>query len=309
MNRCKRLLVALNLNEQDTAVIHYAGMISRVAASDELLFMHVVQMLELPTDIREKYPQLREVPPDVARQQMVDRVRQYWEGHPQSQLRFEVVQGCPIVELVRCSRQRDVDLAIVGRASPPMHLGQICERMARKAPCSVLIVPENSRPRISAILVPVDFSSHSADALELALALAGTGECPRVDCLHAFRVPLEYERTGTGYEEFAEEMRKSALHCFAVLAAQYDTGGVKLSTDVVLDRNPAHAICQTIQRDKHDLVVMGSRGRSPAGAVLLGSITEHLIWTTKVPVLAVRQKGANATFLDALLRKLKTEDE
>ena len=302
MERCRRLLVALKLNEQDTAVIRYAATLSHMAASRELHFVHVVQKLELPADVRQRYPQLHETPPELARRQLAERVQPHFEGHRQPRLNYEVLQGCPILELAHYARDHRVDLTILGRASLPVRLGQISQRLARKAPCCVLIVPENSKPKISAILVPVDFSSHAADALDLALALARLGETPRVDCLHAFRVPPEYERTGTSYEQFAEEMRKSSLASFAALAARCDPGQVAMSTDVVLDRNPAHAIGQVLQRGRHDLVVMGARGQSPAGAVLLGSITEHVIWTTNIPVLVVREKGANAAFLSALLQ-------
>ena len=46
---------------------------------------------------------------------------------------------------------------------------------------------------------------------------------------------------------------------------------------------------------------MGARGRRAGAAVLLGSVTEHLINTTTVPLLAVKKKGSGMSILDALL--------
>ena len=301
MYQCRRLLVAIQLDDQDAHVVRYAAMVSRIVDPELLLFVHVVQKTDLSDEIRAKYPQLAEISPDVAQQRMVERVEQLWDGPTPPATQYEVAKGCPLRELLRCSRQRDMDLAIVGRASPSTHLGQLSERMTRKAPCSVLIVPENSKPRISGIMVPVDFSPHSDDAMEIALALAKFSGLPRVDCLHAFRVPPNYEDTGVPYEEFAEEMRKSSFRAFTSLAAEHDVNGVQLSPDVVLDRNPAHAIERSVERNSDDLVIVGARGSNTASAILLGSVTEHLLWTTKVPLLVVRRKGANGALLDVLL--------
>jgi nucleotide-binding universal stress UspA family protein len=47
---------------------------------------------------------------------------------------------------------------------------------------------------------------------------------------------------------------------------------------------------------------MGARGRKAGAGVLLGSVTEHLIKTTTVPLMAVKEKGTGMGLLDALLR-------
>jgi hypothetical protein len=49
------------------------------------------------------------------------------------------------------------------------------------------------------------------------------------------------------------------------------------------------------------LIVIGAKGRSLAALVLLGSVTEKLIETTHVPILAVKKKGSGMGFLEALL--------
>lgn len=49
------------------------------------------------------------------------------------------------------------------------------------------------------------------------------------------------------------------------------------------------------------MIVIGAKGRSLAALVLLGSVTEKLIETTHVPILAVKKKGSGMGFLEALL--------
>jgi nucleotide-binding universal stress UspA family protein len=301
MYQCRRLVVGLQLNEQDANLIRYAEMVSRIVEPELLVFVHVVQKPDIPDDIRRKFPQLAETSLSRAKQQLAERVEQHWKQQLPGKTRYQVAEGCPLRELLHLSRQHEADLVMLGRASPPTHLGQLSERLTRKAPCSALIVPENCPARIRGIMVPVDFSSHSDDALEIAVALANFSKLASIDCLHAFRVPPDYEKTGVPYEEFAEEMRKSALRRFAAIAEKYASAAVELRPDVALDRNPAHAIEQAVQSHADDLIIVGARGRNVAAAVLLGGVAEHLIWTTKVPLLVVRRKGANAALLDALL--------
>jgi len=55
-------------------------------------------------------------------------------------------------------------------------------------------------------------------------------------------------------------------------------------------------------------LLMGTRGRSPSAAVLLGSVTEHVLRLTRMPLLTVKHFGARLTFLRSLLdRRLRDQ--
>jgi hypothetical protein len=49
-----------------------------------------------------------------------------------------------------------------------------------------------------------------------------------------------------------------------------------------------------------DLIVMGTRGRSQAAFVLLGSTTSAMMAATSVPLLAVKHYGSHMSLLEAL---------
>jgi nucleotide-binding universal stress UspA family protein len=65
--------------------------------------------------------------------------------------------------------------------------------------------------------------------------------------------------------------------------------------------NVAHVIGRVAERERADLVVMGTRGRSRSAAILLGSVTEQTIVETRLPLLAVKHFGARMSVLQALL--------
>jgi len=68
-----------------------------------------------------------------------------------------------------------------------------------------------------------------------------------------------------------------------------------------LEKKASKGIEDVITTRERCLVVIGARGRRAAAGVLLGSVAEHLIHTTTIPLLAVKKKGTGMSILDALL--------
>ena len=64
---------------------------------------------------------------------------------------------------------------------------------------------------------------------------------------------------------------------------------------------PTIAILRVAERVKSDLIVMNTRGRSAAAAVLLGSVTSEVMATSHLPVLAVKPYGRRLSMRDVLL--------
>jgi nucleotide-binding universal stress UspA family protein len=301
MRQFEHLLVGLKLNELDATTLRYAGMIAREAESQRVSFMHVVESLEIPDGARDQYPEIEETPADVAEGKMHDLVGKHFEGHSKSDLRYEVSSGSPTNELLQYIPLHGIDLAIIGDAADKRDGGTVPERLARKAPCSVLIVPERAEPTVNKVLVPLDFSEHSAEALRLAAAFARAVACQAISCLHTFNVPPVWLKIGLSREEFLPRMKLHVESTYQSFVKGIDLSGLQVNSTFVPDERPARAIERSIKEDKPDLVFMGARGRTNAAAILLGSVTERVIRRTQVPLLAVKKKGEGLEFLEALL--------
>ena len=77
--------------------------------------------------------------------------------------------------------------------------------------------------------------------------------------------------------------------------------GINLRPLFVDDEHPADAIKEAASNHQIDLVVTGARGRgSTAAEFVLGSVTEDLIGSLDVPMLAVKRKGAGMSLLEAI---------
>ena len=305
MYRYKRLLIGLTGTDRDKATVQYASMVSRMARSERAYFAHVIKSLDIPEDIRREYPQLLEPVGDYVRDRMSATAAAHLSCHPEMKAIFDVLEGAPLTQMLRLTQQKEIDLVLIGKTKEHQSSGMLPEKLARKAPCSVLIVPEDSEPRIRRILVAVDFSEHSSDALEVAVAFASAGSSPEILCVHIYDNPTCYMQPAeisTGiYENLAAISQEHAQRHFRNLLDHCDWKDCLVRPLFLEAGRPWQAIADVAEKECADLIVVGARGRTTAAALVLGSVTERLIGETAIPLLAVKKKGTGLRLLDVLL--------
>jgi len=146
--------------------------------------------------------------------------------------------------------------------------------------------------QFSKILVPIDFSSHSAKALELAMALAKTFG-GRILLLHAYHLP---PLVGMPDEivippDFWTGVRDAAARKLDKSAQKVKAAGIAVETHLV-EFAPSDAIVETAKKTKADLIVMGTRGLTGLKHALLGSVAERTLRLAPCPVLTVKDEAA-----------------
>jgi nucleotide-binding universal stress UspA family protein len=146
---------------------------------------------------------------------------------------------------------------------------------------------------IRKILVPTDFSETSEAAARYALELAATMGAS-VTLLHAYALDVyPVGADGAVYipspETVAETMRAAGreLDRFRTRLPQ----GIPIDARTMEGR-AAEAIVSTARDHGFDLVVMGTHGRTGLRHLLIGSVAEHVVRTSAVPVLTVRPPTA-----------------
>lgn len=139
--------------------------------------------------------------------------------------------------------------------------------------------------RFERILVPTDGSQTSQHALQTALDVAATMGSSVTglyvmdsSAYAAFPGDLEWESIRQMLERESEE----ALAEVRELCEQQGTS----CQAMVREGHPAEEIIEASR--EHDLVVMGTHGRSGLEHLLMGSVTEKVIRHAPVPVLVVR---------------------
>jgi nucleotide-binding universal stress UspA family protein len=138
------------------------------------------------------------------------------------------------------------------------------------------------------ILVPVDFSPCSVNALRVAVGMAA----PEGDLTLLHVVDEEFIQAavaaGMGStDDLRARLREQAEASFANVLQGIDTGNVEIEKMIVVGL-PFVEILKIARDLDLPMIVMGIRGQStPAEEILFGSTAEKVLRATRVPVLCV----------------------
>ena len=144
--------------------------------------------------------------------------------------------------------------------------------------------------QIKTILVPYDFSDYAAHALTWAAELAKRYQA-KLLLFHA--VPV-FSRAGYPGGMFLLDLSKIEAEAIAdaekrlqeVVAAAGLTVSVEIKTVI---GDAVWEICQAVEREHVDLVIMGSHGRTGLAHIVLGSVAERVVRHASCPVLVARK--------------------
>lgn len=300
-----RLTVALELNDLDEKILEYTRFICQSLSVTKIYVLHVAEHIDLPESMLLKHPELADVPVDESiEKEMQIQVEKYLSPDTYA-IDYEMVEGKVMETLVKHTQLKHADLLIVGNRNQSGAGEVVSAKLARRALCSVLFVPETFSLDIQNILVPIDFSEHAALAAQMALSLSAAVDGDTVHFLNVYKVPQGYYRLGESYEEACDNMRYYAQEDYTKFVAKlHDVKENDVETHYIekKDTPVADIITQTIQDLNCQLLVMGSKGRTNLSAIFMGSLTERLIQANLgVPMLVVKKKDENLSFLEALL--------
>jgi nucleotide-binding universal stress UspA family protein len=130
------------------------------------------------------------------------------------------------------------------------------------------------------ILFPTDFSPANEVCLREAGALAKERGASLL-LLHVAQPPMTY---GPGVAIPAADATSWAASLEQVLPPQAD---VHCERRVVIGE-PATEIVSLAQREKVDMIVMGTHGRTGMGRLLMGSVAEAVVRRAPCPVLTIK---------------------
>ncbi len=145
---------------------------------------------------------------------------------------------------------------------------------------------------IQKLLVPVDYSDCSGAALAVAAEMAKTFGAA-LDVVHVWDRPVYASDTvlvrhpDGERRSLVEMIQENALvEMDRFMAQAAIPAGVDVSRRL-LSGNPAATILAELGTGRHDLLVIGTHGRTGLKHMLLGSVAEKLVRLSPVPVLTV----------------------
>ncbi len=212
--------------------------------------------------------------------------------------------GKPFHEISLAAGAGAVDLVVIATHGHTgvkrVLLGSTAERVVRHAPCPVLTVPTHALSRrdgktpafkLKKILVPIDFSKISTDALPYAVLLAGHfgSEVILLNVVEMFPIDYLLGRELTN-QTMVPMMMQAEVDLKAMAASLSKSAGVSTSA-IVRQGTPFAEICDTAKTLGADMIVLTTHGYTGLKHVWLGSTAERVVRQASCPVLAVRERG------------------
>lgn len=296
----KQILCPTDLSEASVRSLTYAAAFARWYGA-RLTVLHVVPTFD-PITVG---PAALTGPPQLmipmSRQEVLQEMRRITDsaGMESSHATLSAGAGDPVSNIVDEALAIRADLVVMGTHGRSgferLMIGSVAEKVLRKAPCPVLLVPPHVTPKADPdvsfkhILCPMDFSPSALQALGVALDLARQSDGV-VTVLHALEwladeEPREY--THFNVPEYRQHLADDARRRLQALVAGESATPSAIEDRVVVGR-AYRKILREAQDSGTDLIVMGAQGRGALGLALFGSTTQQVVRAATCPVLTVR---------------------
>lgn len=214
-------------------------------------------------------------------------------------------------DLLKYALEWRADLLVLGARKH-----QIASRAAMLAPCAILMVPDAKQLSFENVLVPVDFSESSADAMRRAkwIAERAKGNWGALTVESADDSWLDWHedhaKIRLQLESFVESAtgRSAQGRCLVEPLTRSVPAGGRIGgsfAHAIEGSDIASTIVDVALRERASLLVMGTRGRTRSASILLGSVTEHVMQFAPCPVLAVKRAAGQLGLLEAVLERLR----
>jgi len=299
MVRFTRILYPTDLSAAAAPALEYAASLARWYDAS-LTLLHVVptfDAIQVPPDALGEathvvYPPTREsIVADMRRILDLDRFAGL-------DVRTLVETGDPDRVIVDQALTQGASLVVMGthgrRGFDRLFHGAVAERVLRRAPCPVLMIPPHATPApedpiFTRILCPIDFSPASQQAFGFALDLASQSN-GAVTAMHVLEWMADDDPAPYGpfdTSAYRAHLESDAAARLMALADSEPHPWCEVTPVVATGRSHREILGQASAVNAN-LIVMGSQGRGGIGGVFFGSTTQHVVRAAECPVLVVR---------------------
>jgi nucleotide-binding universal stress UspA family protein len=136
---------------------------------------------------------------------------------------------------------------------------------------------------LNKILVPIDGSKKSFEALDRALTLAGFTH-GQVTGIHVIPHVID---GGPRTKAFDKQLQEDAEIVLKKAEKRAGNKNVKF-TSKILRGSPGHVTLHTAKTGKFDHIVMSTTGSGTATKDMIGSVSNHVLQKSKIPVYLIK---------------------
>lgn len=225
---------------------------------------------------------------------------------------IEIAFGQPSQCILEAANSGEVDLIVLcshGRTGiPRWALGSVAHTLAHESRVPTLVLRESKRNSLSTpveasrplrALVPLDGSELAEAALAPAASLVAALAAPAQGALHLAQVVKFYQTSAE--EGFVSELNEEALERAKVYLAQVterlqapeQQPRLSITSSVKLEKDVASTLVSLAEMGDGeigacDLIAISTHGRHGLERWVMGSVTDRVLNTSRLPILIVR---------------------
>lgn len=280
----KSILVATDFSERSVRALRRATLLAKGAGA-RLTLVHVVD---------DDQPERLLEAERAAAASILNDLIQTLKNADGMECDFRIVEGDPFEGILRAAGDLEPDIVVIGphrrHALKDVFVGTTAERAIRASRRPILMANGVPAGSYRNTLVAVDLSECSADALRTLKDLV-LDKNAAVSVLHVFDAPGTSLMSRASVSEndrrdyVANEARRASQELDTFLKQINFAHFPRLVRHN--DSTTADVISKVAQELSADLLVVGTRGRTGIGRLLLGSVTHEVLRKATIDVLSV----------------------
>lgn len=300
MKYAKHWLISLDLSNMDDILIGYSAFLTSVIKPDTITFFHTIESGPTALEIVEQFPEIssKEEFDHLIRNELKDKIAGYFDDES-IEIRVVLKEGKPTDQIIEIVQSLEPDLLLMGKKIGYLGEGVIPKRILKYVPCSVLFVPENSRYSLENILVPVDFSEQTANAIITADELLNGTE-GTITAQHIYHYKAQFFPYILSPEE-KKEIDDKIREKLQKFKNQYD---LPSNVNYVLSQHKQGKIADVVYHqamsDQADLIIVASKSEKLTSFVRHDFTDKMLDYAFGIPLLIQKNKEKHQKFLQSL---------
>lgn len=303
MHKLNKILFPVDLSPCSAAAARYAFAIAKAfGATIEAIHAYVPPPYVSPGVMVQLSHDSRESLATYAMRELEDELRSFLERRslPGVPISSQVMPGSAYECIMETIEGGGYDLVVMGTHGytgiKHFLLGSVTQRVVRHSDIPVMTIRHDGSEEdereitLKRILVPVDFSSGSRAAFELARYLAKRLDAA-LDVVHVYYTPKgDYGRmlvkvpADQGMRALGEVVETQARAELDAFIGQIDDGSYPIQVRLTHGK-PYARIISLVEEQAHDLVVIGTHGRTGLSRLVMGSVTEKVVRFAPCPVV------------------------
>lgn len=212
-------------------------------------------------------------------------------------------------ELELHAEKNEIDLVVMsthGRGPiSRFWIGSVADAFVRQSKIPILLVrPEKDAepdythaPQFRRILLPLDGSHESEEAIDHALAIGEWADATYtiIRCVeYPFETVSPYLPDTAGVSrEVVEEGKQIATEYLTGVRDRFADTGRDADTVISVDLHSATGVLEAAEEHSADLIVMTTHGRGGIARAVIGSVADKVVRSASVPVLLIRPNSGS----------------